>query len=78
MSTHGLPNDMQASEESYDDEAGATMLQEDLDSGDERFNAEAEEAGRKDFGYRMKVRRRLEQMREERELAHLLRTEFDQ
>lgn len=74
----GLRNDMQAREESFDDEISAPVLQDELDSGDERFAAEADEPGRKDFGYRMKARRRLEQLREERELAYLLRTEFDQ
>jgi hypothetical protein len=75
----GLPNDMQATEESYEDEVGTSVLQDELDGGGERFDAGTDdESGRKDFGYRMKARRRLEQMREERELAHLLRTEFDQ
>jgi hypothetical protein len=69
---------MQASEENYEDDISTPVLPDELDSSDERFAAEGDDASRKDFGYRMKVRRRLEQMREERELADLLRTGFDQ
>ena len=69
---------MHASEESFDEDAGALEFQDDLAVGDEGFAAAPDTTERKDFGYRMKARRRLEQLREERELARLLRTGFDQ
>ena len=68
---------MHASEESYDEDAGPLELQDDL-AASEDFAAGDHGPDRKDYGYRMKARRRLEQLREERELARLLRTGFDQ
>ena len=69
---------MHASEENYDDDVGTPVLPDELEAGREAYAARAEEPERKDFGYRMQARRRLEQLREERELAERLRTGFDQ
>lgn len=69
---------MHASEENYDEDAGTLVLQDELVAGDEAFAAGTDAPDRKDYGYRMQARRRLEQLGEERELARLLRTGFDQ
>lgn len=74
----GFPDDMHASEENYDDDAGTLVLQDEADARATDFAGGTEPMDRKDYGYRMKARRRLEQLREERELARLLRTGFDQ
>ena len=69
---------MHASKENYDEDAGILMPRDELDGREEEFPGEPGVAERKDYGYRMQARRRLEQLREERELARLLRTGFDQ
>lgn len=69
---------MHASEESYDEDAGSLEPQDDLAVAEADFAAGDNGPDRRDYGYRMKARRRLEQLREERELARLLRTGFDQ
>jgi hypothetical protein len=74
----GFPDDMHASEENYDEDAGTLVLQDEADARATTLPAARMEPDRKDYGYRMKARRRLEQLREERELARLLRTGFDQ
>ncbi len=74
----GFPDDMHASEENYDDDAGTLVLQDEADARANDFAGGADAVDRKDYGYRMKARRRLEQLREEQELARLLRTGFDQ
>jgi hypothetical protein len=74
----GIPDDMHASEENFDVDSSALALQDDTADREDAFPGEAGATERKDYGYRMKARRRLEQLREERELARLLRTGFDQ
>ncbi|MFN2339361.1 MAG: hypothetical protein ABR544_10365 [Gammaproteobacteria bacterium] len=69
---------MHASEDSYDDDAGTLVLQDEADARATDLAGGMDAMDRKDYGYRMKARRRLEQLREERELARLLRTGFDQ
>ena len=66
---------MHASEESFEDTS--PVISDELDDDGNDFGADQEDSSRKNYGYQMKVRRRLEQMREERELAYLLRGDFD-
>lgn len=66
---------MRASSEEYDD--GISLPGDESDLAGEDMAAGQSDTGRRDFGHQMKVRRRLEQLREERELAYLLRGEFD-
>ncbi len=66
---------MHASEESFEDTS--PVLSDDLDGDGSDFGVEQDDTSRKGYGYQMQVRRRLEQLREERELAYLLRGEFD-
>ena len=65
---------MRASSEEYDED---TLAGDESDLAGEEVAAGQSDTGRRDFGHQMKVRRRLEQLREERELAYLLRGEFD-
>lgn len=67
---------MRTNEENLDD-ACVSQLADDLDMNVTDFIADQEKAGNQKSGVHMNVRRRLEQLREERELAYHLQSDFD-